>query len=67
MPTGKVKWFKDEKGFGFIAPNDGSKELFVHHSSILGDGFKSLTENQAVEYTVQESEKGPRATNVKKI
>ncbi|MHB2026898.1 MAG: cold-shock protein [Elusimicrobiota bacterium] len=67
MPTGKVKWFKDEKGFGFITPNDGSKDLFVHHSSILGDGFKSLTENQAVEYTVQESEKGPRATNVKKI
>ena len=67
MPTGKVKWFNDQKGFGFITPDDGSKDLFVHHSAILGEGFKSLAENQAVEYTVQQSEKGPRAANVKKL
>ena len=67
MPTGKVKWFNDQKGFGFITPDDGSKDLFVHHSAISGEGFKSLAENQAVEYEMQDSEKGPRAVNVKKL
>lgn len=67
MSTGKVKWFNDQKGFGFITPDDGSKDLFVHHSSILGDGFKTLAENQAVEFDMQESDKGPRAANVRKL
>ena len=67
MPTGKVKWFNDQKGFGFITPDDGSKDLFVHHSAIMAEGFKSLAENQAVEFEMQESDKGPRAANVRKI
>jgi CspA family cold shock protein len=67
MATGKVKWFNDQKGFGFITPDDGSKDLFVHHSSITGDGFKTLAENQAVEYDSQDSDKGPRAVNVRKV
>ncbi|OGR90846.1 MAG: cold-shock protein [Elusimicrobia bacterium RIFCSPHIGHO2_02_FULL_57_9] len=67
MPTGKVKWFNDQKGYGFITPDDGSKDLFVHHTAIQGDGFKSLAENQAVEFEIQESDKGPRAANVKKL
>ena len=64
---GKVKWFNDQKGFGFITPEDGSKDLFVHHSSIMVQGFKSLRENQSVEFDVQQSEKGPRAANVKPL
>ncbi|NNN05957.1 MAG: cold-shock protein [Elusimicrobia bacterium] len=67
MPTGKVKWFNDQKGFGFITPDDGSKDLFAHHTAILGEGFKSLAENQAVEFEVQESPKGPRAGNIRKL
>jgi CspA family cold shock protein len=67
MATGKVKWFNDQKGFGFITPDDGSKDLFVHHSSITGDGFKTLAENQAVEFETEQSDKGPRASNVKKL
>jgi CspA family cold shock protein len=62
---GTVKWFNDQKGFGFITPEDGSKDLFVHHSSIQASGFKSLAEGQAVEFDVEQSEKGPRAANVK--
>jgi len=67
MPTGKVKWFNEQKGFGFITPDDGSRDLFVHYASITGEGFKSLDENQAVEYEVEKSDKGPRAVNVRKI
>ena len=64
---GKVKWFNDQKGFGFITPEDGSKDLFVHHTSIQGSGFKTMSENQAVEFDVEQSEKGPRAANVKPL
>ena len=63
---GKVKWFNDQKGYGFITPEDGSRDLFVHHSAILSDGFRTLAENQEVEFEVVQSEKGPKATNVKK-
>jgi CspA family cold shock protein len=66
MAKGKVKWFNDKKGFGFIIPEDGSKDLFVHHSSILGEGFKTLAENQEVEFDTENSDKGPKAVNVKK-
>ncbi len=64
---GTVKWFNDQKGFGFITPEDGGKDLFVHHSSIQAEGFKSLAENQKVEFDVEESDKGPRAANVKTL
>ena len=64
---GKVKWFNDQKGYGFITPEDGSRDLFVHHSAILSDGFRTLAENQEVEFEVVQSEKGPKATNVKKM
>ena len=64
---GKVKWFNDQKGFGFITPEDGSKDLFVHHSAIMGSGFKTLAENEPVEFDEQQSDKGPRAANVRKL
>jgi CspA family cold shock protein len=65
MASGTVKWFNDSKGYGFIAPEEGGgKDLFVHHSNIAGDGFKSLTEGARVEYEQREGEKGPEATNV---
>ncbi|OGS13739.1 MAG: cold-shock protein [Elusimicrobia bacterium RIFOXYA2_FULL_58_8] len=66
MAKGKVKWFNDKKGFGFIIPDDGSKDLFVHHASITGEGFKTLAENQEVEFDTEDSEKGPKAVNVRK-
>jgi CspA family cold shock protein len=64
MATGTVKWFSDEKGFGFIAPSDGSMDVFVHHSAVQGSGFKSLAEGQNVSYNVEQGPKGPSATNV---
>ncbi len=65
--TGKMKWFNDAKGFGFVTPDDGSKDVFVHFSSIQGEGFKSLAEGDKIEFDVQESDKGPKAANVRKI
>jgi len=67
MAKGKVKWFDDRKGFGFITPDDGSKDVFVHHSEVQGSGFKTLAENQAVEYEVTQGRKGLAATKVTKI
>ena len=65
MAKGKVKWFDERKGFGFITPDDGSKDLFVHHTNIMGQGCRSLSEGQSVEYEVGEGRKGPQATNVR--
>lgn len=67
MSTGKVKWFNDAKGFGFITPDDGGKDLFAHHSSIQMSGFKSLKENQAVQFEVVSGPKGPAAANIKPL
>jgi CspA family cold shock protein len=67
MPTGTVKWFSDEKGYGFITPDDGGKDLYVHHSAIAGAGFKSLPEGAKVEFEVQQGPKGPNAANVRVI
>ena len=64
MANGTVKWFNDAKGYGFITPDEGSKDLFVHHSSISGDGFKSLAEGARVEFEQREGTKGPEAANV---
>lgn len=64
MAQGTVKWFNAEKGFGFIAPDDGSADVFVHYSEIQGKGFRSLEENQKVEFEVGEAQKGPQAQNV---
>jgi CspA family cold shock protein len=67
MATGTVKWFNSEKGYGFITPEDGSKDVFVHFSGIDGAGYKSLVEGQKVEYTVTQGQKGPQATGVRPI
>ena len=67
MATGTVKWFNDSKGFGFITPDDGGKDLFVHFSAIQGGGFKTLKENDKVQFEVGQGAKGPNATNVKPV
>jgi CspA family cold shock protein len=67
MATGTVKWFSDEKGFGFITPDEGDKDLFVHHTGITGDGYRSLSEGAKVSYDAQQGQKGPQAVNVQVV
>lgn len=67
MSTGKVKWFNNQKGFGFIQREGDSVDVFVHYSSILVDGFKSLTEGDVVSFELKEGERGPQAVNVRKV
>jgi CspA family cold shock protein len=67
MALGTVKWFNSEKGYGFITPEDGSKDLFVHFSGIEGDGYKSLNEGQKVEYEATQGQKGPQASKVRPV
>ena len=64
MATGTVKWFNESKGFGFISPSDGSADVFVHFSAIVGDGFRTLSEGQTVSFEVEEGPKGPQASQV---
>jgi len=64
MATGTVKWFNDAKGYGFISPDSGGKDVFVHHTNISGSGFKTLAEGARVEFEPREGQKGPEATNV---
>jgi cold shock protein len=65
MPTGTVKWFNPDKGFGFITPDEGSKDLFVHHSDIAREGFRTLDEGMKVTFDTETADKGPKAVNVK--
>jgi cold shock protein len=67
LSSGTVKWFNDQKGFGFIQPDDGGDDLFIHHSNINADGFRSLQEGQKVEFTAGQGRKGPEATDVRPL
>ena len=67
MPMGTVKWFSAEKGYGFITPDEGGKDVFVHYSAIQAEGYRTLNEGQKVEYEVVQGQKGPQAANVKPI
>jgi cold shock protein len=67
MAIGTVKWFSDDKGYGFITPDEGGKDLFVHHTGIAGNGFRSLQEGAKVSYDEQSSDKGPKAVNVQPV
>jgi CspA family cold shock protein len=67
MPTGTVKWFSDDKGFGFITPDEGSRDLFVHHTGINSDGYRTLAEGARVQYEEENGDKGPKAVNVTKL
>ncbi len=67
MARGTVKWFNPEKGYGFITPDEGGKDLFVHHSAIQAEGFRSLNEGEKVEFEVTQGQKGPQAVNVKVV
>ena len=67
MPTGTVKWFSDEKGFGFITPDDSGKDLFVHHAAIVAEGYRSLAEGARVSYEAEAGDKGPKAVNVQAV
>jgi CspA family cold shock protein len=67
MTTGTVKWFNDDKGYGFIAPDDGTADVFAHHSAITSSGYRSLEDNQKVEYDVVAGDKGPQAANIRPL